>query len=46
MLAGEKIDEGGTYRCQKCGKVVRVARAERIPKCADCGHDLFDSVES
>ncbi len=44
FLAGEQVDEGGTFQCQKCNQQVRVAKGESIPKCAKCGHDIFDAV--
>jgi DNA-directed RNA polymerase subunit RPC12/RpoP len=45
MIAGETPDTDGTYRCQKCGNIVRVNRGEAVPKCPKCAHDLYDRVE-
>ena len=46
MLAGEKPPEGGgTYRCQRCGHIVKVRKGEEIPKCSECAHDIYDSID-
>jgi Zn finger protein HypA/HybF involved in hydrogenase expression len=45
MIAGEKTSEAGTFRCQKCGHVVRLNKGEELPKCTQCAHDLYDVVE-
>lgn len=41
-LAGEKAQETGMLRCKKCNHPVRVNKGEPIPKCPNCGHDLYD----
>lgn len=41
-LAGEKAQEGGMFRCEKCKHPVRVNKGEPIPKCPNCGHDMYD----
>ena len=45
MLAGEKPSEGGVYRCQKCGHIVKVSKEEEIPKCSKCAHDIYDPLD-
>jgi len=41
--AGEKAEQTGDFRCQKCHQKVHVAKGQKIPKCPHCGSDVYDS---
>jgi Zn finger protein HypA/HybF involved in hydrogenase expression len=43
--AGEKAQEGGEFRCERCHHRVRVSKGATIPKCPNCGSDRFDTRE-
>jgi DNA-directed RNA polymerase subunit RPC12/RpoP len=42
ILAGEEVSEGTTLQCQKCNHQVKVNKGQSVPKCPNCGHDIFD----
>jgi DNA-directed RNA polymerase subunit RPC12/RpoP len=42
ILSGEEVSEGAAFRCQKCNHEIKVGRGQSVPKCAYCGHDIFD----
>jgi DNA-directed RNA polymerase subunit RPC12/RpoP len=42
ILAGEEVSEGGTFRCEQCHREVQVGKAQSVPKCPRCGHDIFN----
>jgi hypothetical protein len=45
FLAGEEVSEEKKLRCQRCNHEVQVPKESSIPKCAHCGHDIFESSE-
>lgn len=42
ILSGEEVGEGGTFRCEQCHCEVQVSQGRSVPKCANCGHDIFN----
>ena len=42
ILAGEEVSEKGTFRCEQCHHEVQVGQGGSVPKCAVCGHDIFN----
>ena len=41
--SGEKAQEGGNFRCERCHQQTRVNKGQPIPKCPNCGNDTYDS---
>jgi DNA-directed RNA polymerase subunit RPC12/RpoP len=44
VLAGEETSEEGDFCCQKCSHEVRLNKGQSVPKCENCGHDIYDFV--
>jgi Zn finger protein HypA/HybF involved in hydrogenase expression len=45
VLAGEGAPEEGNFRCQKCSRELRLSKGRQVPKCENCGHDIYDFVD-
>lgn len=41
--AGEKAQEGGEFRCERCHEATRVNKGQTIPKCPHCGNETYDT---
>ena len=41
--AGEKAQETGDFRCQRCQEQTDVTKGRRIPKCPHCGSDTYEA---
>lgn len=41
--AGERAQETGDFRCEKCHQKVHVTKGDKIPTCPNCGNDTFDT---
>jgi Zn finger protein HypA/HybF involved in hydrogenase expression len=41
--SGEKAQETGDFRCERCHQQTHVAKGDTIPKCPHCGNDTFDT---
>jgi predicted RNA-binding Zn-ribbon protein involved in translation (DUF1610 family) len=39
--AGERIEQGGSFTCDKCHQSVQVGRGESLPVCPSCGNQTF-----
>jgi predicted RNA-binding Zn-ribbon protein involved in translation (DUF1610 family) len=44
--AGEKAERTGDFRCARCHQKTHVAAGHTIPKCPNCGNDVFDTREN
>jgi predicted RNA-binding Zn-ribbon protein involved in translation (DUF1610 family) len=41
--AGEKAQETGDFRCERCHEQTHVTKGHTIPKCPNCGNDTYDT---
>jgi ribosomal protein L37AE/L43A len=41
--AGEKAEQTGDFRCEKCHQQTHVTRGQTIPKCPHCGNRSYDT---
>ena len=39
---GEIAQETANYRCENCNQHLRLSMGDLIPKCPNCGHEVFD----
>ena len=40
--AGETARETGDLRCHKCHEKIRVTQGQKVPKCPNCGSNIYD----
>ena len=45
ILAGEEVSAGVAVHCQKCNYEIKLTKGQTVPKCPNCGHDIFDDGE-
>lgn len=41
--SGERAQETGDFRCQRCHQTTRVQLGQRIARCPNCGNESFDT---
>ncbi len=44
-LAGEEARRTGKFRCTGCHQTVSVTKGRQIPKCPNCGHDIYEEQD-
>ena len=45
FLAGEELNKDEKLRCERCSHELQVPKGGAVPKCPQCGHDIFSGGE-
>ena len=41
--AGERAEETGDFRCERCRQQTHVTKGHQIPVCPNCGNSTYDT---